>query len=320
MPQQSTEDLRSFIRATKDIILPRRPSLPVTMLMDDELKLLYALARDHFRNEGHIIDAGCFLGGSTNALATGLLENPRYRARPRKALIHSYDVFQVERWTIGIYFPKGTKRKSSFEQDYRRNIMPFADLVDVRKGDIRDEPVFPEPVEILFIDIAKHYTTSDHVTRMFFPRLIPGHSIVVHQDYLWHDHTGWLPVTMEFFADYFEIIGDTRQNSVVFIYKKQIPEELLRQDVIASLSIAEIDRLSQRARSKYFDDEQKAVLAAGHAQFMGILERDRTWLGRWRSAVHQWLASTWRGTSRRLRSALRGASTSAKRSSTAARS
>ena len=34
MPQQSTEDLRSFIRATKDIILPRRPSLPVTMLME----------------------------------------------------------------------------------------------------------------------------------------------------------------------------------------------------------------------------------------------------------------------------------------------
>jgi hypothetical protein len=289
MPQYSTEDLRSFIQTTKDIILPEAARSSATMLMETELKLLYVLARDHFRNEGHIIDAGCFLGGSTCALANGLLDNPRYRASPRKALIHSYDLFEVEPWTIGIYFSEGTKPKACFEQDYRRNITPFADLVDVRKGDIKDEPVFPDPIEILFIDIAKHYTTCDHVTRMFFPRLIPGQAIVVQQDYLWHDYTGWLPVTMEFFSDYFEIIGDTRINSVVFSYKKQIPERLLRRDIIASLSISEIDRLSERASSKYFDDAQKSVLAASRAQFIGILKRDRSWHKRWRYALGQWL-------------------------------
>jgi hypothetical protein len=34
------------------------------------------------------------------------------------------------------------------------------------------------PSKILFIDIAKHYTTCDRVTRMFFPRLSPGQAIV----------------------------------------------------------------------------------------------------------------------------------------------
>src|SRR5262249_54028049 len=122
--------------------------------------------------------------------------------------------------------------------------------------------------------------------------------------------TGWLPVTMEFFSDYFEIVGDTERNSVVFFYKKQIPEQLLQQDVIASLSIPEIDRLSGSASSKYFDEGQKAVLAASRAQFIDMLKRDRSWLGRWRGALHQWLVSTWRGTSRRLRSAPRPSSRS----------
>ena len=39
-----------------------------TMLSKTERKLLYTLAREYASGEGAIVDAGCFLGGSTAAL------------------------------------------------------------------------------------------------------------------------------------------------------------------------------------------------------------------------------------------------------------
>src|SRR5688500_18477258 len=71
---------------------------PPTMLQQQELQLLHWLASSYFRREGLIVDAGCFLGGSTCALARGLAENPL--AASHNKLIHSFDVFSTDgnRW------------------------------------------------------------------------------------------------------------------------------------------------------------------------------------------------------------------------------
>src|SRR3954467_13500798 len=57
-----------------------------TMLSHGERVMLHWLARE-FPTDGHIIDAGCFLGGSTLPLASGL------KLRGGAAKIHSYDMF-----------------------------------------------------------------------------------------------------------------------------------------------------------------------------------------------------------------------------------
>ena len=66
------------------------------MLVPDELRLLNYLADEYYTGEGAIVDAGCFLGGSTVALADGLRRNLLRRQRTEEKLIHSYDRFEIE--------------------------------------------------------------------------------------------------------------------------------------------------------------------------------------------------------------------------------
>jgi SAM-dependent methyltransferase len=271
---------------TKDapILGPNWRSRPVppactkvpTMLIPDELRLLHHLAQDAYTGAGAIVDAGSFLGGSTVALAEGLRRN---RRRPRGAAaqkpIHSYDRFQVEDWTRGIYFPESTPAGTSFRAEFEQNIAPYAELVEVHAGDILEHPWGGQatsggPIEILFIDVAKHWTVCDWVTWQFFPHLIPGRSFVVQQDYLYHHWVGWLHVTMELYADYFEYVCDTEVNSAVFLYKKQIPPEVLRRHSVESLSVDERVALMDRAAAR-FDGEKREMLVSAKAHFLEMM-------------------------------------------------
>ena len=48
-----------------------------TMLNPEEQRMLRWIAREHYADQGAIVDAGCFLGGSTVSLAQGLREAKR---------------------------------------------------------------------------------------------------------------------------------------------------------------------------------------------------------------------------------------------------
>jgi hypothetical protein len=246
-----------------------------TMLVPDELRLLYSLGRDYFRNEGYIVDAGCFLGGSTQALAHGVRANPAWVRHPREAVIHSYDLFIVEPWTIGIHFPETTPLESSFETIYRSNIEAVSDLVSVHAGNVMQAALPPGDIEVLFIDLAKHWTVNDYLVRTFFPKLIPGRSIVVQQDYLFHSWNGWLPVTMEYFADYFELVDHTQINSVAFLYRREIPPEMLQDDLITSLGISQMRTLANQSLER-FSGKQQEILNKSWDHFENLL-RDQGW-------------------------------------------
>lgn len=267
----STPDLRSC--PWRAVELPAATKRAPTMLLDEELQLLYYLGSTHFRNFGHIIDGGCFLGGSSIALAEGVRSNPLFQANPRGRVIHSYDLFEVEEWTIGIYFPKDTKPLSDFRHVHRQNTFMYEDVLDVRPGDVMTYAKFGDPIEVLFIDLAKHWTVCDFVTRSFFPSLIAGHSVVVQQDYLFGSHTAWLHVTMEYLAPYFEIVGDTNYNSVVFLNTKEIPADVLDKDIVQSLGQAEIKELSNNAIGR-FEGHKRELLERSRDHFLGVLEQN----------------------------------------------
>ncbi len=242
-----------------------------TMLMDDELRLLDYLGEHCWRGKGIIVDGGCFLGGSTLALASGLRANLARRRRPESPIIHSYDLFRIEDWTRGIYFPESRKAGESLRAAFDRNIAAYAPLVRVVEGDIMDSEPPAEPIELLFIDIAKHWRICDWITEHMFPRLIPGRSIVVQQDYLWGESTGWLQVTMEYYSDEFEILCDTRFNSVAFRLRKPFAPGRLRPHLVESLPVVEKASLMERAAGR-FPPEQAAILRAAAAHFLASLE------------------------------------------------
>jgi hypothetical protein len=146
----------------------------------------------------------------------------------------------------------------------------YAGLIEVHPGDIRQYPWRGGPIEILFIDCAKHPTVCDFVTKNFFAALIPGHSIVIQQDYLYHTWTGWLQVTMEYYSDYFRILTDTTFNSVAFLYTRKIPDDQLRGDTIASLSVDEQCRLMDRAGAR-FSGNRKSILNQSRDDYLALM-------------------------------------------------
>jgi hypothetical protein len=173
---------------------------------------------------------------------------------------------------IGIYFPKDTKPLSDFRAVHRQNTFMYEDVLDVRPGDVTSYGKFEDPIELLFIDLAKHWTVCDFVTRSFFPSLIPGHSVVIQQDYLFGTHTAWLHVTMEYLAPYFEIVGDTNYNSVVFLHTKAIPPDVINRDIVQSLSRVEIKELSDKAVSR-FTGHKRELLESSRDHFLGEIDK-----------------------------------------------
>jgi hypothetical protein len=241
------------------------------MLAPDELRLLNYLADEYYSGEGCIVDAGCFLGGSTLALADGLRRNLRRRGQADEEVIHSYDRFEIEEWNIEPYFSAADQPGESFRPLFDRNIAPYENLVRVHAGDVRSRPWQGGPIEILFIDIAKHWTVCDWVTWQFFPHLIPGKSVVIQQDYLYHHWVAWLHITMEFYSDYFEYAGDTGVNSVMFLNTKRIPEGVLREKTVESLTTAEKIELMDRAAGR-FTGVQAELLRSAKRQYLELLE------------------------------------------------
>ena len=146
---------------------PRTPPV-ATMLSLQERRLLHFLTHRHFADRGAVVDAGCFLGGSTVALAAGLRRWSAAAGRAPTHKIQTYDLFAAEAWTIGRFLPEHMQPGESFRALFDAAVARYRDLVDVHQGDITTT-VWPGwPVEILFIDCAKVPSVNDFIARIFF--------------------------------------------------------------------------------------------------------------------------------------------------------
>ena len=114
-------------------------------------------------------------------------------------------------------FAETVELGQSFEAVYWRSVAPFADRVRVHKGDLLDQ-TWPadDPIEILFVDVAKTLALSGKVLTEFFTRLINGKSLVIQQDFSPPPDRLLSSRGMDFLADYFTIIETGRDWSVVF--------------------------------------------------------------------------------------------------------
>jgi hypothetical protein len=224
-----------------DITLPDRIRGYPGMLEEDERKLLYALGRSH-QGVGQIVDAGCFLGCSTMAFARGLEANPSRRAEPET--IHSYDLFRLDSFTKMAFADLVTDVGvgGSFRTKFDQLLGADTRCVAVHEGDVRNFQWSGNPVELLFIDIAKSWEINQHVIEQFFPALVPDQSVVVHQDFV-HE---WLPhihVTMGYLGDAFEFAGVVGTSGLF------VPRRRIRRSEIPLLKTA----LSDNEKLDCFD-------------------------------------------------------------------
>jgi hypothetical protein len=201
-------------------------SLEVPRLVyDEELQLLYTLARD-FAEGGAVVDAGCLLGGSTVPLLAGLRDR-RWNGPP----LVSYDRFRVEAYMIPLFFADdpGVSVGDSFRARFDRNVAGFGVSHRVFEGDVIEHGWAGGPISILFLDLLKSWKVNDAVMRDFFPHLRPG-SVIVQQDYGWGAGP-WIHITMELLADSVKLIDGMKSGSHVFLVERELDRDLLRSGV-----------------------------------------------------------------------------------------
>jgi hypothetical protein len=191
------------------------------MLRQREKDLLYFLARDYYSGSGEIVDAGSCLGSSTRAFAQGLEES---RVATKASRVHAFDRFVAE----DPFLEQFVGHRGSFRDAFVRHLGDLLPNVTSWQGDFRWQSWDRGGIEILFVDVASSHELNRHLLLEFFPALIPGVSLVIHQDY----HLPLLPfihVTMEALCDHFEIVDGKVDDSIVFRLRSKIPSKKLSQ-------------------------------------------------------------------------------------------
>jgi len=265
----------------KDCAPPDNVVNITTMLWLADRKLLFYLAKEYFSGAGVIVDAGCFLGGSTLALAEGAKHNPA-ASTFRKPFIYSYDLYLVESWAVGNGFGHqaasvGFERTlaayqarsagESFRDLFEENLKDHLPCIKVFAGDVCESPPPRQPIELLFVDIMKSAKTCEFIIANYFPLLIPGRSVLIHQDYLFTEYNHWIHITMEVLEEYFEILTDCDRGSVAYLYRKAIPKDLSLANLYSALTPAEKIQLMDKAINRWSDAKRSLLVQSKQWMF-----------------------------------------------------
>ena len=281
----SGDRLRDLVRRPwRDVALPPDAVGVPTMLSKMERRLLYSLARDYARDDAAIVDAGSFLGGSTVALLAGV----RDRAQPWSGPpVESYDLFQVDEYMVPKFFAddRSLRLGDSFRSRFDAHVARFEVPHVAHEGDITQIGWSGGPIDVLFLDVLKSWEINDAVLRDFFPALVPGRSVIVHQDYGWGD-TPWIHIAVELMRDSLVLIDWMEWGSHVFFVERELPADVLQRGVGAldlDAKVALVDDAARRAEGWVLGmlEISRALLVAerdgpdaGLAELASIRERN----------------------------------------------
>ena len=226
------------------------------MLRKREASLLFHLARDYYTGMGEIVDAGAFIGLSALSLAQGLHENPRCGSKDRR--IHSFDRFVAD----DVYESDFIRQRrpefrdgDSFLELYKQTIGQHLPYIEIHQGDFNQARWNGGSIEICFVDIAKTRSLNRAVCTQFLPHLIPGRSLVIHQDYH-HPYLPWIHITMELLSEYFEIVDEMIDDSILFLNTVPIPASAIDR-VNAEMGLDDSVRIMDQAINRLAPDKRQ---------------------------------------------------------------
>lgn len=200
------------------------------MTSSEEQAYFIRYARQEYSGAGEMVDLGCWLGSTTISLAKGWRAN-RLRRDGDPKRIHAYDQFvwhaSMEPILQGTALQGRWRPGDRFLDEFARRIDPWQDLVEVHPGDLRRQDWIGKPIEFLLIDAMKSWELAGRIARVFYPHLVPGTSLVVHQDFA-HDFTSWIHLLHYRFRDRFVLHRDLPKSaSTVFRLVEPVPPDLL---------------------------------------------------------------------------------------------
>ena len=268
-------------RAWKNVPFDYPRAVP-TMLAEEEKRYLFWLGRDAWDGNALVVEIGPWLGGSTVCLAAGMKASGKH-AHGR---LHTVDNF-LWRDFMAARAPLPLQNGESFLPHFQENVEPYHDLIVAHARALPDDsfvrdaerdakrftedesvPLFDgipgdEPISILFIDGAKSWRGMRHLLRVLSPRLQPGKSLLVCQDFK-HWSTYWVPMMMARLAGLVEpvhnVIGGT---TVAFRLLHSIPTTTLDtlEDSIVNVPVLDgLDLIGHAA--EWLADDGDALGAA----------------------------------------------------------
>jgi hypothetical protein len=219
------------------------------MLTDNELCFLEQYGRHSYTGAGKIVDLGCWLGGSTLALARGVAENPQQSRKTRRRPIDAFDRFIWEDWMTPIGrmldVPKQYAPGDDYLEDVEAVLRSHEGMVRFRRQELLEEPDFRDLIEFLFIDAMRSWPLANAIQRTFFPRLIPERSLIVQQDFGYHHPiVATAHVLMWRLRDAFEPVYHVPDScSVVFFHRRPLIRRVLQSLDPETITVDEVHEI-----------------------------------------------------------------------------
>lgn len=238
-------------------ISPEVAAVP-TMLTEEETKMLLWIGQHCFSGKGAVVELGSFLGGSTVRLASGLARS----GHPWS--IDAYDRFEIsEELKKKFLYSRGQTPFDGTDMlhVFRQHLARFEGTINPHKGDVEDFPWDGREIEILFVDLSKSTDTNSYIIDTFFPRLIPGQSVVIQQDYQFFRNP-WLAFTMEKLHPKLEMVAWTREYSTVYVCHELPTQAELDAAKFDSATRSDVEATMERAIERFPYEFQREMVRA----------------------------------------------------------
>ena len=229
----------------------------VSMMSNDEKILCYSLAKSCAPFTGRIADLGLFVGASTSAFCQGILDNPLGSTKHTKKPVFSLDIGGPLK-TYERYFKDPQARAQleslgrSLDDDLftviKAYLQRYPAIYELVEADLRTVEHFEDPIEIVFYDCLKHPDVAHKACQLFWPRYIPGKTMVIQQDYF-YPFDYWTIIYQEYYSDYFSFHGQFA-TSGLFRLEKPLPAEAYERNLMAELSVQKQCALIQQAAAR----------------------------------------------------------------------
>ena len=216
------------------------PSVPASPIYgfttEAELGFLRWYLATQYTGEGAVVELGCALGRSTLAMLEGLAAN----AAAASTRLFVYDLFEFDWWLLEQYreqsgAPAGSLVEgASFLEIFRSNLRRYEERLEIRPGDVTAQEWRGGSIGFLFVDIMKSWSIARAVIESFFPSLLPGRSLLVHQDYK-HPFAPQILLTMYRLRDHFEPAWSVCGSGVSATVAFRCVRELGRGEIAAAL-------------------------------------------------------------------------------------